>query len=73
MRSHKVEVFRTNVGGMPEAQKLLALLLRHFPDTKINFDLEDCDRILRVEGKDFAPEKVMRLLQEHGFSCSVLP
>jgi hypothetical protein len=67
-----VEVFKTNVEGISQAQKLVALLLQHFPGSKINFDLDDCDNILRVEGRDFVPVKVKQLLEANGFYCWVL-
>jgi len=67
-----VEVFKTNVGETSEANKLIALLLQHFPESKINFDLSDCDKILRVEGKDFMTEKLVMLVHENGFNCKVL-
>jgi hypothetical protein len=67
-----VEIFKTNVQEFSEAQKLVALLRRHFPDSKINFDLDDCDKVLRVEGSNLRIEKVMTLVMEKGFLCAVL-
>ena len=45
-----IEVFKTNVPEVCVAQNIIALLLEHFPESKINFDLHDCDKILRFEG-----------------------
>ena len=67
-----VEVFKTNVEEVFAANRLVVLLLKHFPKSKINFDLHDCDNILRVEGKDFIAEKIMQLVNENGFTCKVL-
>ncbi|WP_205511636.1 hypothetical protein [Longitalea arenae] len=67
-----IEVFKTNVQEFSEAQKLVALLSRHFPGTKINFDLDDCDKVLRVEGNDLRIEKVMTIVTGKGFLCKVL-
>ena len=67
-----VEVFKTNVNEVSEARKITALLLQHFPDSRINFDLHDCDKILRVEGKDLLIEKVVVLVNENGYFCAVL-
>ncbi len=67
-----VEVFKTNVEDRPRAEKITAMLSRHFPGCKINFDLDDCDRILRMEGRNFTPETVTMLVQQNGFHCSVL-
>lgn len=67
-----IEVFKTNVQEQDQACKLLTLLQQHFPSSKINFDLDDCDKILRVEGQDFITEDVMRLVALEGFACSIL-
>ena len=67
-----IEVFKTNVQEFSEAQKLVALLRKHFPNSKINFDLDDCDKVLRVEGNNLRIEKVMTLVMEKGFLCKVL-
>ena len=67
-----VEVFKTNIEESAQAKKLVDLLLEHFPDNKINFDLHDCDKILRIEGKSFRTEKIMTLVIENGFSCNIL-
>jgi len=70
--SAMIEVFKTNVQEFSEAQKLVALLRKHFPNSKINFDLDDCDKVLRVEGNNLRIEKVMTLVTEKGFLCKVL-
>jgi hypothetical protein len=67
-----VEVFQTNVSQEHQANSLITQLLQHFPDSKINFDLDDCDRILRIEGLNFLADRVMLLLKENGFNCSLL-
>ena len=66
-----IEIFKTNVEEMTQAKRLIDLLLGHFPGHKINFDLHDCDKILRVEGKNLIPEKIMGLVKESGFNCKV--
>jgi hypothetical protein len=51
---------------------LIDLLLQHFPGSKINFDLDDCDKILRIEGINFIAGHVMMYVKEHGFHCNLL-
>ena len=67
-----IEVFKTNVQEVSQANKMVALLLEHFPGSRINFDMHDCDKVLRVEGNDFIPVKVMALVNENGFHCTPL-
>lgn len=67
-----IEVFKTNVEKVQQAILLVDELSLHFPGSKINFDLDDCDKILRIEGIHFLTEKVMLLLEENGFKCRLL-
>lgn len=67
-----VEVFKTNVHEVDQSTILLQKLLAHFPENKINFDLEDCDKILRVEGERILPGRIMELLNAEGHECEIL-
>jgi hypothetical protein len=67
-----IEVFRTNVRSRKYAHVILKSLLNHFPHCEANFDLEDCDRILRVEGGGFHSDKVIDLVRMSGHTCEVL-
>lgn len=67
-----IEVFKTNIQKVSQARKLIALLLQHFPGSKINIDLHDCDKVLRIEGTHFLPGKIMTLVKEKGFICNTL-
>jgi hypothetical protein len=67
-----VEVFKTNVTQVEPSEILIRQLLNHFPESRINFDLEDCDKILRVEAKAVIPEKIVEVLNANGYSCEIL-
>lgn len=67
-----VEVFKTNISDRTTANKVKADLYHLFPGFKINFDLDDCDRILRVESEHIIPEEVTRILNNKGFQCEML-
>ena len=67
-----VEVYKTNVRHKRQARRLLDVLSKQFPMFSINFDLEDCDKILRVEGKNIPQEKIAELVTENGYQCNVL-
>lgn len=67
-----IEVFKTNVNEPSQARSLVTLLLRHFPGSRINFDLHDSDKILRIEGADFNPENVMLVVTQKGYECIAL-
>ena len=44
-----VEVFKTNVMDRRQAQMLVDQIHQLFKNYHSNFDLEDCDKILRIE------------------------
>lgn len=67
-----VEIFKTNIDGQQQAEVLLKLLSKTFPEFKINFDLEDCDKVLRIEGSDIVPEKIIDLLEANAHCCELL-
>ncbi len=67
-----VEVFKTNVQEAAKASELKQLLLERFPEYRVNFDLEDCDKILRVESTEIKPESIVATLIDMGFFCEVL-
>ena len=67
-----VEVFKTNVQKKAQSKALLCILSEAFPSFKINFDLSDCDKVLRVEGNNIETLRIMFLVKEHGFICEIL-
>jgi len=67
-----VEVFKTNVEHRELAEQLASILRGRFVFSKINFDLEDCDRILRVEDEEICVETIIEILSSRGFECEVL-
>ena len=67
-----VEIFKTNVFDPMQAEQIIAMLRRHFPSFMINFDLHDCDKILRVKGEFIPVDEIVDLVSANGFHCSVL-
>ncbi len=57
-----VEVFKTNVQKNNEAKMLLKQLICRLPNHIINFDLSDCDKILRVKGDHFQSQGIIDLI-----------
>ena len=67
-----VEAFKTNIQKKAQSKMLLGILSEAFPSVKINFDLSDCDKVLRVEGDNMEARRIMRLVKESGFKCEML-
>jgi hypothetical protein len=69
-----VEVFRTNVEDEDHAALLIVEIQKAFPAYFANFDLEDCDRILRVRTyRQVDAEAIIRLLGTLGYQAEILP
>lgn len=69
-----VEIFRTNVDDAKQAEQLLDIIHQEFTDCHANFDLEDCDRILRIKsnGSPVQPPVLISLLKRAGVEAEVL-
>jgi len=68
-----VEVFKTNVCDPEHACLLVKYLHEQFFNYKANFDLEDCDRILRVQSnEEIDILSIVGLLERHGVWVEVL-
>lgn len=70
-----VEVFKTDVRNKNQAQMLLHQIHTIFRNYKANFDLEDCDNILRIQTKsgEVMQSAVVELLKDFGYTAEVLP
>jgi uncharacterized protein YpbB len=69
-----IEVFKTNVKDRDHANMLVDQIHKTFGDYKANFDLEDCDKILRVKCTTGSVQSIslINLLKGHGFMAEVL-
>jgi len=66
-------VFKTSVQSIAEIDQLKPDLDALLTSTeKWNFDLEDCDRILRVESVVTSVDAVIELLSGRGVECAEL-
>lgn len=70
---HTVLVFKTSVCGNNDVKQLRPLLNKLIRQNgNWNFDLEDCDNILRVETQQLKPLHISATLQRLGFYCEEL-
>jgi hypothetical protein len=70
-----VEVFKTDIRDEAHATMLLDQIHKNFRGYKANFDLEDCDKILRVKCTTgtIQPYRIIGLLKDFGCHAEVLP
>jgi hypothetical protein len=67
-----VEVFKTNVRSTRKAKLIIQKLEEEFPNHKINFDLSDCDKILRVQGNNILERKIISIVTSLNYNCEIL-
>ncbi len=69
-----IEVFKTNVNDYREASKLQKRITNLFPSCNVNFDLEDCDKVLRVcnHHGTIEAERIIKIISELGYEVEVL-
>ncbi len=67
-----VEVFKTDVDDTTQSNLLEYVLSGEFTDYKVNFDLSDCDRILRIESSHINVDRVLSVVNGLGYRCQVL-
>lgn len=68
-----VEVFKTNVIETKHARMLKEILKLEY-NYEATFDLEDCDRILRIKHSDTIQSgNIIKLMKNYGFKAEILP
>ncbi len=70
----RVLVFKTNIENLKQAESMRPALNSLMKENdKWNFDLEDCDNILRAESLSIAIEAIQSVFSLKGYQCEELP
>jgi hypothetical protein len=64
-----IYVFKTSVMTQKAVKKLTTKFNTFIPNSKWNFDLEDCDKILRVESREVTAKQIIDFLNQYKFEC----
>ncbi len=69
-----IEVFKTNVISKRAANTILEEIGLQQPHYKCNFDLEDCDKVLRIENNsgNVDAQLVFNILEKNNFQGAIL-
>ncbi len=69
-----VEIFKTTVEEVSKANIIVGKLLQKFPTYRINFDLNDHDRILRVESysDSIDIESIVGIAKQYSLEISLI-
>lgn len=64
-----IGVYKTNVVSRTKAKLILEAIYRLLPGCDPSFDLEDCDRVLRVVSPDYEinESKIRSILERYGY------
>lgn len=65
-------VFKTNITTRQQVSSVHGLLMAMADIKQYNFDLEDCDNVLRVVSNNLEPKTISSALKVAGFSCEEL-
>ena len=70
-----IEVFKTDVDDREQALLLIEKIHEYFRHCHANFDLDDCDKILRVKGVTCETEVygIIGLVKNFGYKAHILP
>jgi hypothetical protein len=64
-----LEVFKSNITKKKQAKEFKKECLTKCPDYLIAFDLEDCDKIIRIEGENLNIKDIMEIA--HGLNIAL--
>ena len=69
-----VQIFKTDVQDQLVARHIILFLRRNFSHSRINFDLDDCDKILRIESRQGSIDEaeIQLLVARCGYQCEPL-
>ncbi|NBA77310.1 hypothetical protein GOQ04_17275 [Emticicia sp. ODNR4P] len=67
-----VFVFKTNISNRWQTRRLRKQFEEQLQVSYSSFDLEDCDKVLRIESSFEVTNQVIQLMQENGFFCEEL-
>ena len=67
-----IYVFKTSVETQTQVKKLKPHIDKILPGEKWNFDLDDCDNILRIDSKENIVVQITELLKSHQYHCEEL-
>jgi hypothetical protein len=65
-------IFKTSVKAKMQVKKLKPHIDKRLPKAKWNFDLEDIDKILRIDSQENIVLIIIDLLNIHNYSCEEL-
>lgn len=70
----KLLIFKTNISTKQTVETLKALFRHYLLIFDWSIDMEDADRVLRIEAtEDLREKEIIQLVRDFGVRCEVLP
>ena len=69
-----VQVFKTDVQDQKDARRIVLFLHQNYAHCKVNFDLDDCDKVLRIESQQEPVKEaaIQLVVAVYGYDCKPL-
>ncbi|WP_126248832.1 hypothetical protein [Chitinophaga rhizosphaerae] len=67
-----IGIFKTNINTQKEKKRVIRALSGEFSATMCTLDLEDCDKVLRVDCPQMQEHQVISFVRDLGYQCAVL-
>ncbi len=69
-----IEVYKTNILKKKQAKEIKKQIKNKFPNYCVDFDLEDCDHILRIEtfNETLDNDAIINSVQKQDFDIEIL-
>lgn len=69
-----VKVYKTNIIDRRIAREILQKIREELPESDPSFDLDDCDKVLRIESRKAVKEMLIEeIINNYGYQLEVLP
>jgi hypothetical protein len=73
MQTSAVHILKTNIFFPQDREFVIKNLKRFSAVRRATVDLEDRDKILRVECKQLSASQIINIVSNYGYMCSELP
>lgn len=67
-----IEIFKTNLINAKQCNDVKATLKQVLPNARIVFDLEDCDRILKIDVQHLNAGVIKQIIRSQGYEIEIL-
>lgn len=74
-KMNRIKVYKTDVDNRSAAESILDDIRRLLHNYDVSFDLEDCDKVLRIENLNgrVNESKIINILHNYGYQIERLP